>query len=303
LPQISVTPSATDVYNWYASPPGASTFISTGNTFAPPAAGSYAVQAVAPNGCVSAFVAFDITALPQPPTPLLNATYDFCTGTPVPVLATAATAGATLQWTGAETGSGTEFQPLVTASGNYAYTVTEISAQGCSSQPVALTLNLADCTCPAVATITPNQVSCSGDAVNLTATLTSNLNLDHVEWLAPDGSLIGSNLAVSVSETITACTPQVLDYTLNVYCSDNPLVPSSSQTVSVTWYPIPDAVLSLSPDGCSITATPNCPQFLVSPNTTQSTTVNGSTNAVTFTVINNDAALLGLPCSFTNWAA
>ncbi|OWY25689.1 hypothetical protein BVG80_01765 [Sphingobacteriales bacterium TSM_CSM] len=300
LPQISVTPSATDVYNWYASPPGASTFISTGNTFAPPAAGSYAVQAVAPNGCVSAFVAFDITALPQPPTPLLNATYDFCTGTPVPVLATAATAGATLQWTGAETGSGTEFQPLVTASGNYAYTVTEISAQGCSSQPVALTLNLADCTCPAVATITPNQVSCSGDAVNLTATLTSNLNLDHVEWLAPDGSLIGSNLAVSVSETITACTPQVLDYTLNVYCSDNPLVPSSSQTVSVTWYPIPDAVLSLSPDGCSITATPNCPQFLVSPNTTQSTTVNGSTNAVTFTVINNDAALLGLPCSFTN---
>ncbi|QQS28513.1 MAG: gliding motility-associated C-terminal domain-containing protein [Sphingobacteriales bacterium] len=299
FPIVSVVPNGTDTYQWFFG--GAP--VATGTTFTPTAGGNYSVQAIAPNNCVSPFVPFTITVLPLPLSPALNASYDFCAGAVLPVLVSAAP-GNSLQWSGSENGSGAGFQPTLNTSGIYLYDIVEISPDGCVSPVASTTVTITNCACPTIVLISSDAILCSGSSVTLNSTLSSNLNLDRVEWLAPDGTTVLSTAnTVDISETITACSPQTFTYTFNLYCSDNPAVVSSSGTVSLTFYPIPDAVITLSPDGCQLTATPNCADFLVAPNAVQTTSVNGNTDPVTFTVINNDAALLGLPCSFTSLTA
>ncbi|GEM_PF-1574348 len=298
LPTISVQPNATDAYTWLLN----GVQVGFGNSFTPAAGGNYTVQATAPNGCQSALVPFTVTVQPNPLAPVLDPSYDFCAGTPPPVLVTATT-GNTLEWTGSEAGTGTGFQPTVTASGIYLYTVTQVSAAGCQSAPIAVSVTLSNCACPAVQTISANQVACAGSEVNLSASVTTALNLDRVEWIAPNGAVIGTTDNLIIQENITDCTPQVFTYTYNVYCANDPAVVASSATVNVTWYPLPTAVITASPNGCMLTATPNCTDFLVAPSNVQTTFINGNTDAVTFTVISNEAALLGLPCSFTTYDA
>ncbi len=298
FPTVSVIPNGTDTYNWFFE--GAQ--VGTGTSFTTNAAGNYAVQGLAPTGCISVLVPFIITVQALPPTPVLNASYDFCAGTTLPVLVSA-TPGNTLQWTGSETGSGTDFQPTVSTSGIYLYTITEESPSGCISTSVSTAITISNCACPTIASISNDAVTCGGSTQTLNATLSSALNLDRVEWLAPNGTVLSTTNSVDVSETIAVCTPQVFTYTFNVYCSDNPTVVSATSSVNITYYPIPDAVITLSPNGCVLTAVPNCSDFLVAPNAVQTTSVNGSTDVVTFTVINNDAALLGLPCSFASFTA
>lgn len=298
FPTVSVVPNGIDTYHWFFE----GVEVATGTSFTPNAAGNYAVQGFAPNSCISVFVPFTITLQALPPVPVLNPSYDFCAGSVLPVLVSATT-GNTLQWTGSETGSGTDFQPTLNTSGIYLYTITQTSAAGCVSASVSTTITISNCACPTIASISNDVITCGGSTQTLNATLSTVVNLDRVEWLDQTGAVISTVNSVDVSETIAVCTPQVFTYTFNVYCSDNPAVVSASALVNVTYYPIPDAVITLSPNGCVLTAVPNCSDFLVAPNAVQTTSVNGNTDVVTFTVINNDAALLGLPCSFASFTA
>ncbi|MGB0931095.1 MAG: hypothetical protein ACPGVB_09985, partial [Chitinophagales bacterium] len=63
------------------------------------------------------------------------------------------------------------------------------------------------------------------------------------------------------------CTPQTVEFTLTILCSDDETVSIEAGTFSVTVYPIPEAptVVFNDTEVCSYTVVPNCPNDVISP--------------------------------------
>ncbi|MFK7907305.1 MAG: gliding motility-associated C-terminal domain-containing protein, partial [Chitinophagales bacterium] len=77
-----------------------------------------------------------------------------------------------------------------------------------------------------------------------------NGKLDRVEWLDDSGALLSNDLDFVHSETVTGCDAQIFTYTFQIYCDDDPTIPSTTNTVEWTVYPVPENVVEVG--GCSL---------------------------------------------------
>lgn len=167
----------------------------------------------------------------------------------------------------------------------------------CTSNPINLSINVLDCTCPFITDVSPdNATVCSGGTINLSATLTTTTNLASVEWLDNNGTVIANtnDFTATVPTNTNNCFPQTFIYTFNMYCTNDPSVIEGTENVIVTVLPEPTATITLSADGCTATATPDCADFSIVGSTEQSTTTNGDMSQVVFDVQHNsDVSCVG----------
>ncbi|MBK8444541.1 MAG: hypothetical protein IPL35_14515 [Sphingobacteriales bacterium] len=82
------------------------------------------------------------------------------------------------------------------------------------------------------------------------------------------------------------CNPQSITLYAGLQCTAN--TPISAGTLTISIYPQPTATLNLSPNGCTVTATPDCPNFSIVGANSQTSSTNGDNSAVSFTVQNDD---------------
>lgn len=303
MPTFSVA-DASYTYMWYentSNPP-----LQVGGTnFTPTAAGNYAVQALDAFNCTSSFANFTVALLPEPNAPVVSLNNPYCVGDNVGVLATA-DAGNTLFWTCQscnDDGSGNIFEPNVLAEGSYNYTLYQQSANGCNSPSQNFTLTIDNCIvpCPTISDVLAPSVACSGTNVVLSANINDPANsLDHIAWLANGTSFLGNGIAYTTTATVNGCDPVVYNYTAQLYCSSDPTAIADQQNVAVTYYPLPTATVEVTNGGCTLTATPACPNWVVSPQTVTSSIL-GDLSFQNFTVTNPSAAAVGLTCSSANF--
>jgi gliding motility-associated-like protein len=295
MPTFTTTPFAPNYeYNWYAV--GNSTpIVSNSLTFTPPADGDYYVVAVVQDGCTSLPTNFSVYQIPTPPLPNLLPNYTYCQNETASPLATAQTIGGTIYWLGSDgnSGSGTSFVPNTTAEGTISYEVFEEGVGFCLGAIATTVITVNNCACPELNTISGISHACSGDMINLEVTLNDPAgNLDHIEWHDENGNLVSGD----ITRTISGCTPQIFAYTLEIYCNNNPSVPFQTEVVPITFYPVPTANVTLSNNGCTLTATPTCPDFAIVGSTTADSNTNGDNSIFTFEVVNTAAAIAGLNC-------
>lgn len=90
------------------------------------------------------------------------------------------------------------------------------------------------------------------------------------------------------------CSPQTVEFTLTIGCSEDETVSIAAGTFSVTLYPIPEAptVIFANPELCSYTVVPNCPDDVVTPSIVGDQSPGSMDVAQTFTVSNAGCAEL-----------
>ena len=296
VPTISVQQFLTYAYYWYET--GNATPIQTGGTtFTPPGPGDYYVQSVVvADSCTSVPLPFTVSLLPGLPNPVaVPAT--FCQNSPSSVVATALP-GATLYWMstdGSISGQGSSFSPPTDIAGAFTFDLWQ-EANGCESGFSSVTITIDNCNviCPTLVSVTQGAAACTTGNAPISITLDDpNGTLDHIELLNPFGvtMITGTNTTMSanVSSTgiITGCDPLTINYSFEVYCTDDPSTPALVIPVPVTFYPQATATIS-TPDGCTAIAIPDCPNFSIVGSNTQTSA--GGNQQYTFT-LQNDAAI------------
>ncbi len=105
--------------------------------------------------------------------------------------------------------------------------------------------------CPTITSINAGNSICVGEDILLTATLNDpNGKLDRIEWINDSGTVISNDLSFVHSENVTGCDAQTFNYTLQIYCDDDPNTPTASNTVTWTVYPVPENIVEVG--GCSL---------------------------------------------------
>ncbi|MEZ4883209.1 MAG: gliding motility-associated C-terminal domain-containing protein [Chitinophagales bacterium] len=100
--------------------------------------------------------------------------------------------------------------------------------------------------CPTIAGIGAGGSVCAGEDFNLSATVSDpNGKLNRVEWVDELGNILSSNLSFTDSKTFNGCDAQTFTYTFQIYCDDDLDVPSASNSVVWTVYPIPDNIVEV----------------------------------------------------------
>ncbi|MEZ4888039.1 MAG: zinc-dependent metalloprotease [Chitinophagales bacterium] len=139
---------------------------------------------------------------------------------------------------------------------------------------------------------------CSEDELQLQVSINDpNNQLDRVEWTSASlpNPVLGTQ--IMISETLTGCDSQIFIYTVTAYCLDGS---STTETVNVTVYPLPDADVVLLDGGCLLQATPTCSDFAINGNSAGTvvtmTAEPGNQSAVTFNVVSTTAVNAGVDC-------
>ncbi|MGB0930397.1 MAG: gliding motility-associated C-terminal domain-containing protein, partial [Chitinophagales bacterium] len=293
IPALTVTDNGTDSYFWYADT--TATFIENGASFTPSMAGTYWVQAVSGDGCVSDFVELELIENETPPAPIVE-DVTVCEGVLLTTPIEATTAGGTLNWS-ADTGAfgmGT-FDGSGFVIGTHIITLFEESAEGCEGSSSNFVLTVEDCNqaCPSITSEpTTSFENCGQAERTLQITLDDPDNtLERIEWIL-DGTVVATDVtSIDVSEDPTGCDPTVLIYTANIYCSNAPNTPILAGTFDLTFYPLADATITVLNGGCTVQAVPTCPNFSIVGDDTISTTTDGDNSTVVFTVQNDDTTL------------
>ncbi len=170
----------------------------------------------------------------------------------------------------------------------YNYTVIISDDFGCTT---SLFGNVTCESCPTIANSSDDTEACSGDNVSLSVSINDpDSELDRIEWTS-NGSVVGTGASIEVSENVSGCSNLFVTYTATVICSDGFTV---SEDVIVTYYPEVSATTSVSSDGCTISAVPTCPQFVIEgfnagQTAVVTTNIDGDNSAVSFNVSNPNA--------------
>ncbi|MBO0932306.1 T9SS type A sorting domain-containing protein [Fibrella aquatilis] len=232
---ISATGSTVE---WYTGFNAAAPVVFSGNTYSVPTTNAgtityYATQTV--GGCKSAKAAINVTvnAPPSAQPTVGNTSPAYCpTASPTPLSASTNGTGASIRWysppSSATTGGTTLAAPQTT--GTYAYTVSQLSAQGCESpkQFVNVTVYTAPTTVPTIANTSPTY--CANNApANLSASI--NGAGSTIRWTDPSN-------AVTNSFTITTPTASGV-YQVQQLSANG--CPGPQQPVTVTVNPVPVA--------------------------------------------------------------
>ncbi len=175
------------------------------------------------------------------------------------------------------------------------------TAEAGTSGTVTFTISSADGTCPSIEVTDDYDCreclsvsgddaidACSGDVITLTATISGDPSTGEITgWEDDEGNNLGTDASVDVSEAATGCSELTKTYQYTVTCSADGV--STTQTVTVTFYPDPEATTFIEVDetGCLASAINNCPGFDVSPRNLEADGF-GESDAV-FTVTNENA--------------
>lgn len=168
----SITPGA--LYSWT----GPNTFSSDEQNPTVNISGDYILTITAPNGCVATETAQVLQDTDEPDATADGGTLD-CNDMSLPLAGNSSTPGVSYSWTGPNTFSSDEQNPVITASGDYVLTVT--APNGCT---ISVTANvLEDVDAP--------MISADGGILNCTVTelnLTSSSNPSNVTyaWTGPN---------------------------------------------------------------------------------------------------------------------
>jgi len=182
----------------------------------------------------------------------------------------------------------------------YNYTVIVVDGFGCET---TLTGETGCVPCPTISSVSPNADACSGETVDLTVDISDfGDQLDEIEWTNENGTVLGSSASIEVSEEVTGCSNLEAVYTVSVICNDGFVV---TEQVTITYYPQVSATTNVSGDGCTITAVPACPQYVIEgwdagQTAVVSTEIDGDNSAVSFNVSNPGAPMA---CSSTTVSA
>ncbi|MFK7907767.1 MAG: hypothetical protein AB8B69_21690, partial [Chitinophagales bacterium] len=294
IPDLSVTDNGVDTYSWFADT--TATNILEGSTLSPSAGtATYWVQAQSSNNCVSLFVPIELTENVLPPIPIVT-DETICFGATLSDPIAASTTNGTLNWsadTGAS-GSGS-FDGSGFAVGEHTITVFEESEANCEGVSTNFVLTIEDCNqiCPTITSApTANFEHCGTANQVLSISIDDPDNtLDRIEWILDNTVVTTDVTTLNVNEIPTGCDPTVLEYTVNIYCSLDSNTPILAGTFGLTFYPEADANISILNGGCTVQAQPTCPNFSIVGNDTETTTTDGDTSEVTFTVQNDDTTL------------
>lgn len=267
--------------------------------------GTYSVTVVDANGCTGSAL-HSITAIPIPEAPQVSGN-----NSPYCIDSTIAALSATTQYNGVLTWysdanltqivhQGNDFYPPSAQSvGIISYWVTETN-KGCESPPTQVDIEIISCLCPIIVNYSPNAVLCSGTEVTLNVEiLDPDNNLEAVIWTSSGTQEQGFELSYTASEVIAGCLPQTFYYTFDLYCKFNLNEPNQSIIFEVTYFPIPEASVQLTNNGCTMQIVPTCPNYTVLLGDVLSTNNNGDNSSHSFTVANIDAMPLGLDCTTT----
>jgi hypothetical protein len=191
------------------------------------AAGSYTVQVIDGNGCISSSsAAVNVTVNPIPPTPTITAggPTTFCAGGSV-VLTSSATSGNTWSPGGALTQSIT-----VNSSGTYTVTQTLLGCTSAASAPVVITVN----PIPAAPTITAGGPTtfCVGSNVVLTSSASSGNT-----WSTSETSssiTVSSSGNYTVTQTVLGCTSPA-SAPINIVVNTIPAIPTITASGPTTF--------------------------------------------------------------------
>ncbi|MBI3510729.1 MAG: gliding motility-associated C-terminal domain-containing protein, partial [Bacteroidetes bacterium] len=197
-------------------------------------AGIYSVN-VTVNGCTSANATFNVVIHPIPNPPTASSNSPVCTGNTLNLFSSFV-AGATYNWTGPNSYSGTGQNRNITnitlaGAGTYSVTVTVL---GCTSTSAGTTTVVVNPT-PAPPTVSSNSPICEGSTLNLTA---SNVAGGTYSWTGPNGftsttqnpsipaAILADTGTYSVTVTVGGC-PSVAA-SVNVIINPIPSAPSPS---------------------------------------------------------------------------
>ena len=235
---------------WYTGFNAAAPVVASGNAYAVPTTATgtityYATQTV--GGCKSAKAAINVTvsAPPsaQPTVGNLNPAY--CpTASPTPLSATTNGTGVSIRWYSppSSTTSGGTTLVAPTATGTYAYTVSQLSAQGCESpkQFVNVTVYTAPTTVPTIANTNPTY--CANNApANLSASV--NGAGSSIRWTDPSN-------AVTNASTIPAPTASGV-YQVQQVSANGCVGPQQAVTVTVNPVPVAPSLTAATQTYCT----------------------------------------------------
>ncbi|QQS29854.1 MAG: gliding motility-associated C-terminal domain-containing protein [Sphingobacteriales bacterium] len=201
------SPGAGFVVQWYDVPAGG-TPVATGNSFTPPAAGTYYAEILeTATDCVSNRIAVTLTMTSLPPAPVAASPNPYCEGAVINALGATGTGG-TLTWYSdaaltTQVGTGATLNPVAPTAGNsVSYWVAE-TLNGCQGPATEVTVSVIVCNCitpdPPVLDIT-GQTVCEGDPIAaFNATAAAGLE---IRWYF-GGALVGTGVSFTPTQAGT----------------------------------------------------------------------------------------------------
>lgn len=151
--------SANVVATWYSS---SNVELATGKTYAPTTAGTYyAKQNV--DGCLSDAATITYTINEKPTITGNDVTIVYGATVPNLTVNTASSNTVTWYYNNAQVGTGTSFATKQTEIGSYVYYAVAETANGCSSEKIAITLQISDCDLVAPTVTNDSQSICEGE--------------------------------------------------------------------------------------------------------------------------------------------
>ncbi len=252
------------------------------------AAGIYADITVTLNGCPSNALSFSLTDPNPPAAPVVTNNGPLCSGNTLNLTATTtATGTATWNWSGPGGFSSSDRTPSLTnatvaMSGTYQVTVTINSCTSAAGSTVVTVLQT-----PATPSVSSNSPVCSGNPLNLSASVSGNPSLSW-GWTGPNSfSSTEQNPVVSNAATVSMSGTYRVIATAN-YTSPALNCPSSEATVVVTVNPTPviSGSTSTNPTDCA-SATGTITLSGLTANTPYQVHYTGPTGAVNPTLTSN----------------
>ncbi|MBK8444540.1 MAG: hypothetical protein IPL35_14510 [Sphingobacteriales bacterium] len=290
---------------WTASPTPASGFSAAAGTFNPNnvSAGNYTFTYTISGSCVTDATSQVQVAINE--APQVNVTTPTATvcngggttglnlntllGTPVPAGTWADTDNS------GAANAGALFDFFGVTPGNYTFTFTTTSAVApCTNVSATVEITVEDCSCPVINASNATAQVCENGSISFSATISTLTNFHHLDLTDGAGNTItltqsGTNFTgTAPAPNVIGCDGISFNYTFDLYCNTAPTVIYNADVVSVMVYPQPTATLNLSSNGCTVTATPDCPNFSIVGANSQTTSTNGDNSAVSFTVQNDD---------------
>nr|WP_271544313.1 PKD-like domain-containing protein [Pelobium sp.] len=200
------------------------------------------------NGCPGPTSSYDITVNPKPVASATPTSQTVCSGTAPYIQLSSNIPNTTFTWTvvqsgvsGASAGSGSIINQVVTAaSGTAVYTVTP-TANGCSGDPIQVTINVNPV--PVAETTPSNEVTiCSGSTTNIP--LISNINNTVFSWTVNQIGVIGGSPSSGNSIAQTLTTTSIVEgkaiYTITPRSNG---CDGEAMVITVTVKPLPQVVV------------------------------------------------------------
>ncbi|MGB0931334.1 MAG: gliding motility-associated C-terminal domain-containing protein, partial [Chitinophagales bacterium] len=309
IPTFSVINNGVDTFLWYETET-ANAPIASGIDFTPSMAGTYWVEALSPDGCISVNrlpVTLQEIPTPNPPqvTPLsaIVLQNQFFIAEAIP------SEGGEINWyneLGELVFTGLEHELPTEIAGDFMLFVTE-TVNGCESEPTEFnyTVNPFDLEdCPNITSFNvpnPHHV-CSGEEITISFVNDDEANYVRGEWVDFDENVLSNDKSLTISETVTGCNAQAFQYIARTYCLISPDEVFDADTLTVIFYPFPESatIEEVGTDGCSVQILPQsaCPNFSIY--TEAGDLVEGSfdfpfgAGTVNFVLANEDALAVGL---------